>query len=1300
MKTYRYTLTLTIALLLLVIMRADNGKLFTAENQLSSSKISCITQDSFGYLWVGTEYGLNKFDGYHFSTFLNNPNDSLSIPSNEVTTFLADSKGRLWVGCSKGLATYNPDDNTFTRYRFPDKITPRVEAILENSHGDIVIGTAGYGLFAIKKGENNLCRLRSFTRNNNDEFASHMFEDRQHHLWRNGHLPFASRTKVETLTAKATKDFPLGEAGPVANYLPTHDGLLLVCMYGILRYDYRTQTVVNTSYDMSLLDRQVSIRTALTDHKGNIYIGTSGRGVFIIPKGSRRLQPVESIHPKFDLASANVNALFEDKDHNLWASCYNKGLYLLSEGKNAFSSWLFSTQAIRLGSSVSSIAPADEGGVWCTVQKSGIYHFDAHGNITDKRLSPEGANTIYRDRQGRYWVGTENALYRYYPSNGSSQLCLKLDGWGVNYICDDGQGSLFVSNYAKGFVIYDTKTGKSRSFSMQHDNKKLGKLHNDWAKTMLYDRQGRLWIACADGLSCMNPKTGNFRINGWETLFDGRQCLSLCQLRQSNTMLIGTENGLYQLSEGQKAPQRFPNSDNLADKSIYAIVQDADGDLWMSTSMGIWQYDHKSKKLISYIGGNGLTTTEYVIGTQIHTSDDRIFFGINDGVTTFLPKAVKASNQAIGRVFLTRMVVNGKERGCQSRQFDLDYDDNTFSLGFSLLNYRNTNNITFQYRIGKQGAWEAFPEGSNVITFNKMKPGTYRIEVRATTGGAYSAHSAVVTVRVNNPWYASTWAWLTYILAATGIVAFAIYYVERRRKVEMEEAKMRFLINATHDIRSPLTLILGPLRKLKERLTDQESQSCIDTIDRNAQRLLLLVNQILDERRIDKNQLQLHCQATDLVKTVGAVCSMYQYNARQRHINLRFDHNRPMVKAWIDRINFEKVLSNLLSNAFKYTPDGGEIVFTINETPQTVVITLTDSGTGLKETKTEKLFERFYQGNNAQIAHTEGTGIGLNLSKAIVALHGGTIKAYNRQDGHSGACFEVTLQRGHAHLKNSQIVTKAEEATSDLPQKRRQSNKGMNVMVVDDDRELAQYIANELGKWYRCTTFANGKEALKELLTGHYDLVVSDVIMPEMDGIELLKAIKSNTTVNDIPVILLTSKNEADHRLEGLKYGADAYLGKPFSMEELHTYIDNLIDNVRRLKGKFSGAQKQEDKFEHREVKGNNDALMERIMRSVNSHLADSTFNVERLTQEVGISRAQLHRKMKEMTGISTADFIRNLRLDEAARLIRETDITVTQAAYSVGFNNQSHFSTVFHKRFGMTPTEYQAQKKNPKPTR
>lgn len=299
------------------------------------------------------------------------------------------------------------------------------------------------------------------------------------------------------------------------------------------------------------------------------------------------------------------------------------------------------------------------------------------------------------------------------------------------------------------------------------------------------------------------------------------------------------------------------------------------------------------------------------------------------------------------------MVVNGKERGCQSRQFDLDYDDNTFSLGFSLLNYRNTNNITFQYRIGKQGAWEAFPEGSNVITFNKMKPGTYRIEVRATTGGAYSAHSAVVTVRVNNPWYASTWAWLTYILAATGIVAFAIYYVERRRKVEMEEAKMRFLINATHDIRSPLTLILGPLRKLKERLTDQESQSCIDTIDRNAQRLLFLVNQILDERRIDKNQLQLHCQATDLVKTVGAVCSMYQYNARQRHINLRFDHNRPMVKAWIDRINFEKVLSNLLSNAFKYTPDGGEIVFTINETPQTVVITLTDSGTGLKETKTE-----------------------------------------------------------------------------------------------------------------------------------------------------------------------------------------------------------------------------------------------------------------------------------------------------------------------------------------------------------
>ena len=307
-------------------------------------------------------------------------------------------------------------------------------------------------------------------------------------------------------------------------------------------------------------------------------------------------------------------------------------------------------------------------------------------------------------------------------------------------------------------------------------------------------------------------------------------------------------------------------------------------------------------------------------------------------------------------------------------------------------------------------------------------------------------------------------------------------------------------------------------------------------------------------------------------------------------------------------------------------------------------------------------------------------------------MHGGKITAQNRKDGTvtTGAVLTVSLPLGKDHLKTEEIEdTPAQHAAPSPHATKKQANRNLHILVVDDDIEIGNYIKSELGSWYKFSYAPNGREALKLLLTQPFDLVVSDVMMPEMDGITLLRSIKSNTNISDIPVILLTSKSEVQYRLEGLKRGADAFLAKPFVMEELHVTIDKLVDNVRRLRGKFSGAQEQEDKVEEVKVKGNNDVLMEKIMKCVNENLSNPDFDMEMMTHEVGISRAQLHRKMKEMTGISTSEFVRNLRLEQAARLIREKKINITQVAYSVGFNNQAHFSTVFKKHFGMTPTEY-----------
>lgn len=549
-------------------------------------------------------------------------------------------------------------------------------------------------------------------------------------------------------------------------------------------------------------------------------------------------------------------------------------------------------------------------------------------------------------------------------------------------------------------------------------------------------------------------------------------------------------------------------------------------------------------------------------------------------------------------------------------------------------------------------------------------------------------------MNVLSPWYASTLAWIIYfIVAATGIFVLIRHY-KRRKNEELEETKMRFLINATHDIRSPLTLILGPLNKLKSRITDAESQNDIKTIDRNAQRLLLLVNQILDIRKIDKKQMHLHCEKTEMITFINSVCSMYSYNAKEHNITFTFEHTTDSCYAWIDKINFDKIISNLLSNAFKFTSDGGSITVRLTEDDKHITIDVLDTGIGFRSKNTDKLFERFYQEPSKRGNSREGTGIGLNLSRTLAEMHGGTIKAANRTDNIQGAQITLTIPKGNSHLKPEEILSPEDEQES-VTHAKKPTYTNCKVMVVDDDAEMRQYIKNEMSEWYKVDTFTNGLEALDTLLKDHYDIVVSDVMMPEMDGVTLLKKIKTNSRINDIPVILLTSKADVADRLEGFKKGADAFLAKPFNMSELHILTDNLISNVRRLRGKFSGAQEQKDKMEQIEVKGNNDQLMNRIMKSINEHISDADFNVESLAEDVGISRAQLHRKMKEITGISTGEFIRNLRLEQAARLISEQKINVTQVAYAVGFNNQTHFSTVFRKRYGMSPTEYAKKEHN-----
>ena len=938
---------------------------------------------------------------------------------------------------------------------------------------------------------------------------------------------------------------------------------------------------------------------------------------------------------------------------------------------------------------ISSVVGVADGLMLFVVKNHGLYLLDEKTGNTKLLQSPAGPIKVYSDFRKNVYVYGRDGIYEYDWKHQTYRLLLPANGLSLDGMQVDAAGNIYFTSPGNGLYVWNRKSGKMTQYLM--DDKRPHKtICNNWISEIRLDSRGWLWCATANGVSCMDTKTGYFDIILSRPLLEGKTCYSTLELSDGK-IAIATEMGLYLYDRKKQQTTPWPHSESISGLRIYSLKKDARGDLWMSTAQGIWCYSSKAKLFFSFEKGNGLLTKEYLAGVAGSTPDGVICYGNSEGLTYFRPSQVKDYNEKMSAIYLSEVLLDGKMAPFIGDNLSVPSDFKSIVLNFSLLDYQSVGNIVFQYRING-GKWISNAAGDNSFNFTGLSYGHYRIEVRTYCNGKYSTYKKVINLDVLAPWYLTVWAKLIYLSLVLGFMAAVIFIYLRKKKRDLEEAKMQFLINATHDIRSPLTLIMEPLKKLKERLGNaEEYHEDIDTMDRNAQRLLTLVNQILDKRRLDKHQMKLSCRETNLVEFSRGLVSLFTYNANLRGINIRLEMPETPVNAWIDRNKLDKAIANLLSNAFKYTPNGGEIIFRIEKQDKKVLLYVIDSGKGLgKNDDAKTLFERFYQGKNSADMHLGGSGIGLNLCRSIVRLHGGDVYAHNREDGKSGACFIIELPLGKEHLKNNQICL--DNVGTKKKQQRGAASRNSKILLVDDDIEICRYLKSELSDWYRFVICNNGKEALKQLLSGDFDLVVSDVVMPEMDGITLLRNIKGNANISHVPVIMLTSKSEISDRLEGIKLGADAYLAKPFSLEELHLTIDNLIDNVRRLKGKFTGALKQDDKVEKVEVKGYDEELMERIMKVVNENLSDSDFNVEKMCDEVGVSRTQLHRKLKEMTGVPTSEFLRNIRLNEAARLIREHKINITQVSYMVGFANNSHFSTAFKKYFGMSPTEYAAR--------
>ena len=1268
---------------------AVTGRLYTS-NDLSSSLIRCIIQDKYGFIWVGTNYGLNRFDGYSFSTYLCNPADTTTIQDNGIVQLYPYSKEFLFVATNRGLYKYSYLTNSFQHIvleKHGEKI--RISSLIEDRKHNLLIGTAGYGAYRLDMTTGKVTRLSRKSANSVDDFFSMLFFDDEGYLWQANHTKLLRKYKYDGRSIRLVSVYePKDLFGIRKLYAADKKGFFVAHTGGIMRYDYASHRFSRYDFDFSAHQGAGYISAATLDKYGNLWLGTSGDGTFKIPHGSRKAYRVELNNQSFIFDNAHISDLLIDRDGNQWYGCYMKGLFLSNNDKNVFHSVTLDELGAGM-ETISSVVGVADGLMLFVVKNHGLYLLDEKTGNTRKLQCPAGLVKVYSDFRKKVYVYASEGIYEYDWKHQTYQLLLPTNGLSLDGMLVDAAGNMYLTSQGNGLYVWNRKSGKMTQYLMD-DRRPHKTICNNWITDIRLDFRGRLWCATTNGVSCMDTKTGYFDVILSRPLLEGKTCYSTLELSDSK-IAIATEMGLYLYDSKKQQTTPWPHSESISGLRIYSLKKDAKGNLWMSTAQGIWCYDSKAKSFFSFEKGNGLLTKEYQAGVVGSTSDGVICYGNSEGLTYFRPSQVKDYNEKMSAIYLSGVLLDGKMAPFIGDDLSVPSDFKSIVLSFSLLDYQSVGNIVFQYRING-GKWISNAAGVNSFNFTGLSYGHYRIEVRTYCNGKYSMHNKVINLDVLAPWYLTVWAKLILLIMILGFTAAVIIAFLRKKKRDLEEAKMQFLINATHDIRSPLTLIMEPLKKLKERLGNaEEYHEDIDTIDRNAQRLLTLVNQILDKRRLDKHQMNLSCRETNLVEFSQGLVSLFTYNANLRGINIKLEMPETPVNAWIDRNKLDKAIANLLSNAFKYTPNGGEIIFRIEKQDKKVLLYVIDSGKGLgKNDDAKNLFERFYQGKNSADMHLGGSGIGLNLCRAIVRLHGGDVTARNREDGTSGACFIIELPLGKEHLKNNQIYS--DYVDTGMKQQRGAASRNCKILLVDDDIEICRYIKSELSDWYRFVICNNGKEALKQLLSADFDLVVSDVVMPEMDGITLLKNIKGNANISHVPVIMLTSKSEISDRLEGIKLGADAYLAKPFSLEELHLTIDNLIDNVRRLKGKFTGALKQDDKVEKVEVKGYDEELMERIMKVVNENMGDSDFNVEKMCDEVGVSRTQLHRKLKEMTGVPTSEFLRNIRLNEAARLIRERKINITQVSYMVGFANNSHFSTAFKKYFGMSPSEYAAK--------
>lgn len=1307
-----------------------------SDKNLSSSLVNSIYQDRDGMIWISTENGLNRFDGTKVSIYKHEADNEHSLAHNYVRYMFEDADGNFFVGNYMGLQLYRRETDDFSALgTFADgsPLGASPSYITQMPSGEIYVSGNLVSQVTIRDG------VPLFQTPSWEGFPTQMTGelklDKEGGLWcqkmNDGVYCVHPDGKTERFADKAPFDQSMSIMRDTEGdiYIQTTSNDLYK-----LNSENRSWKKVNASRISS-----ANLKCIFRYDATHLLIGTDGNGLKMIDETTGQVSDYTVDLPALSSKYLKVHQIMRDRDGDLWMALFLKGVARIPMRQSNFEYIGSQSSSSNLvgASSISSLLSDHNGQIWVGTDGEGLYRLQPnltssyhYATTTDGGSMPAIVLSLFEDSEGTIWVGSYDegcgridSRTSNFASCGSLFHRKGIMASRIYGFAEDALHRVWVASLGHGLFCYDLKSKRVIEELSFLDGVNL------WETCLLLTTDNHLLIGTYDGLYEIDLNQEKLAPRH---VFDRSIIFSLYE-DASHRLWAGSSTGLISFDLSTDKQTLYTLNDGLAGNTAYSIIGDASNTLWIGTNHGISHFLPDTHTFNNYADADGLQGNEFSKNVCCVDLKQRLWFGGAYGITYFAPEDVH-DNIAQLHVRITGFYLNNQPVRANSlsggkrvvegaihnaREFQLAHANNSFSIELSSVEFSDPDLLRFQYSMNGSD-WTSLPQGSHLVSFSELQPGKFVFRYKVTDGQNESLPEEV-TIVIRPDWWESPLAKLCYVLLALLIIVLMAYQARRQYNVhqtmlmqkhahEIDEAKLRFFTNITHEIRTPMTLIMSPLRKLLDTDKDPSRQKDYLTMHRNARMLLQLANQLLDIRKIDNKQMKLFFCETDILAQLQELCDFFNPIAENKRIAFHYDHKGlENFHLWVDPGYFNKIVINLLSNAFKYTPEGGHVSLSVSQVMKEGVeyarIAVQDDGVGISPEDLEHIFERFYRTKSAHLS-ADGNGIGLHLTRSLVTLHHGTIHAENNAEG-QGTTFAVLLPMGKEHLREEEISTEvrqesaAGERLTDDPvlepaavqpeETHVTARTKYRLMVVDDDDEIRSYLRNELSADFHIQECANGQEALQLIFKQKPDLVISDVMMPLIDGFTLCQRIKQNISLNHIPVILLTAKADQESNIEGLDSGADAFLSKPFYIEILRRTALNLVKSRSQLRNAFNGKQVQEDKLENIEMRTANDKLMDRIMRCLNQNLKNPDFSIDDLCSEVGISRVHLYRKLKELTNQSPRDFIRNVRLKQAERLLLRDSYSINEIAEAVGFSRANNFSAAFKEQYGYSPLQWKA---------